>query len=74
MHKGSKVIWNSEFGYELGYFVKPISEKHAFVLAVTGKYSGITTIYPRTELYKYTTEMHDEMIKKYGYTRTFENK
>jgi hypothetical protein len=71
MQKGTKVIWDSKDGYELGYFVKPVTDKMAFVLTVTGHFKNKTTLYPKTELFKYTNELHNEMIAKYGYKHTF---
>lgn len=71
--KGDKIIWDSFFGYELGYFIRK-SDKYLYnsyrINLVTGIVEG-ETLRSKDEIIPYNEDTIKEMIKKYGYTKTF---
>ncbi len=70
-NKGDKIIWDSHFGYELGYFVGTGSGYYTFeVDLVTGCSQGLVS-FTETEIHQFTDENHAKMIKKYKQTKNF---
>jgi len=73
MIKGDKIIWDSGFGWEVGFYIRDsddtIYNTHE-VLLVTGVVNG-SIMHPRDEIKPYTKELAKEMKKKYKYNRTF---
>jgi hypothetical protein len=73
MNKGDKIIWDSKFGWEVGYF---LSDSHDVmyntleVNLVTGVVDG-SIMHSRDEIKPYTKELAKEMKKKYKYSRSF---
>jgi hypothetical protein len=71
MEIGDKVIWDSNFGYEVGYF---LSDSNAYfqysVDIISGKYKGEASV-SQTSLKPYSLELVEELTKKYGYLKTF---
>lgn len=66
MEKGNKVIWDSGFGYDIGYYVK--TEKNVDkILLATGVYSGMPLVFPSFEISDYSKELHETLAAKYGH-------
>jgi len=76
MKTGDKIIWDSGFGYDLGYFVSEEDCIYNNVRCdmVTGVVHGVNS-YRKSEVIPYTEEKHEEMNTKYSYHRnkTFKN-
>lgn len=72
MKNGDKIIWDSYFGYDIGYFVEESDTQHdAYRCDMrTGVVIGLNT-YPKSQVHPYTDEKLAEMKKKYGYTKEF---
>lgn len=72
MTKGDKIIWDSGFGYEIGYYIE--ESKYQYyqheVDLVTGNVQGIVA-HPMRELRVYTPESIQELTAKYGYEKSF---
>jgi len=73
---GQRIIWNSGFGYEIGYFVKEINDSSMFDGLLRVKFeSGLCFdkegIVLKSELNPYTETLVSELAKKYGYEKTF---
>jgi len=65
------VVWDSHFGYEIGYFLGEGHVSKTYLIDVrTGAYHG-PTCYPKGEIHKYSNELIDELTKKYGYEKRF---
>ena len=69
MIKGDKIIWNSGFGYEIGYFI----EKSDFnmyntykVNMISGKITG-ECMHSKNEIFLYSDELLKQMKKIYKY-------
>jgi hypothetical protein len=65
-----RVIWDSGFGYEVGYF-KGDGNYDGWLLRLT---TGIVTkecSYPESEVKPYSDELIEEMKKRYGYEKSF---
>lgn len=72
MKKGDKIIWDSHFEYELGYFLSDngVMFNTYLVKLVTGIVHGEVS-HSINEIKSYTPELHQEMIDKYHVLRTF---
>jgi hypothetical protein len=65
------VVWDSHFGYEIGYF---LGEGHVYETYLIDVRTGIVhepTCYSKSEIHKYTNELIDKLTKKYGYEKRF---
>jgi hypothetical protein len=65
------VVWDSHFGYEIGYF---LGEGHVCETYLIDVRTGLVhepTCYPKSEIYKYSNELIDKLTKKYGYEKRF---
>jgi hypothetical protein len=73
MVKGNKIIWDSGFGYDIGYFIEN-SEKIMYnsykIELVTGVIQE-ETIRSKDEIIPYNIENKIKMIKKYKYDKVF---
>lgn len=71
MKIGDKVIWDSNFGYEVGYF---LGDSNAYcqysVDIISGKYRGKASV-SQSSIKPYTEELIEELIVKYGYSKNF---
>ena len=68
-----KIIWNSLWGYELGYFISNSDDSmyNSYnVYLVTGSVEG-ESLRSKDEIIPYNEDTIKEMVKKYGYTKTF---
>lgn len=71
MKIGDKVIWNSNFGYEVGYFLGDSNAYFQYsVKIVSGKYKGISSV-SRCSLKPYSDDLIKELTKEYGYLKSF---
>lgn len=73
MKEGDKVIWNSGFGYEIGYFINE-SDENIFNTSKVNLITGIVIgecLRTKREVIPFTPEKLDEMVKLYGYTLNF---
>ncbi len=73
MKKGDRIIWDSDSGYEIGYFIEDIEETMYCVYKVN-MVSGVVigeTCRSKDQIYPYTPEKVVELNKKYGYTKEF---
>ena len=71
MEIGDKVIWNSNFGYEVGYFLGDSNAYFEYsVNIVSGRYKGIASVY-QSSLKPYSEELIEELSKEYGYMKSF---
>ena len=70
--KGDKIIWDSRFGYDLGYFIGDTNHMDGAIGIdlVTGSVGGKLFAYP-SEVISYNEETIKEIIKKYGYEKQF---
>jgi hypothetical protein len=72
--KGDRVIWNSCFGYDIGYFDRNgfayDSESIALTLQ-TGSFAGSDILVAPFEVFPYSDELVDQLTKKYGYEKRF---
>lgn len=73
--KGNKIIWDSHFGYEIGYFIED-SHNQMYgsykIDLTTGVVQG-ESLRPSSEVIPYDDKMINEMIKKYGYEKQFKD-
>ena len=73
MKKGDKIIWDSGFGYEVGYFIEDGDKKmsNTYVIElVTGVEKG-RTYRSKDEITFYTPENKNRMKSEYKYDKTF---
>ena len=72
LKKGDKIIWDSHFGYEIGYFidVNPNMYYSYRVNMVTGIVQSKCS-YTKSEIKLHTPESIKEMELKYGYLKEF---
>ena len=69
--KGDRIIWNSHFGYDIGYFIGEGVMYYTYsVEIVTGKYPGEMSL-PVNEIHPYSDGLVDDLTKEYGYERRF---
>jgi hypothetical protein len=68
---GQRVVWDSHFGYEIGYFLGEGLMMNTYLIDVcTGKITGNCS-YSQNEVHKYSDELIDSLTKKYGYEKRF---
>lgn len=66
-----RVVWDSHFGYEIGYF---LGKGHVYETYLIDVRTGVVhepTCYPKSEIHKYTNELINKLTKKYGYEKRF---
>lgn len=71
--KGDKIIWDSGFGYEIGYFIEESNEfmYHSFRIDLcTGVVQGQCLRY-QGQIKPYNEQTISEMVSKYGYEKKF---
>lgn len=68
---GQKIIWDSGYGYDLGYFLKEGNSYYTWLIdKVTGKFRGNVSV-SKGEVLPYSKELHDKLIEKYKYNKCF---
>ena len=73
MKKGDKIIWDSGFGYEIGYFIED-AEKQMYNSYKIELVTGIVqeeTLRSKDEIMLYTKENQSLMKAKYKYDKAF---
>lgn len=72
MNEGDKIIWDSHFGYEIGYFVGEGKLMGTYeVNLVTGVVHGNVS-HSTSEIHEYNESNVTEMVRKYGYRKNFD--
>jgi hypothetical protein len=71
--KGDKIIWDSHFGYEIGYFIE--DSKHQMydsykIDLITGIVQG-ESLRPSSEIKPYNEETFKEVCEKYNRKKIF---
>ena len=73
--KGQKIIWDSRFGYDLGYFIGDTNHNMYGTFGVdlvTGIVGGKLFVY-ESEVIPYNEDTIKQMVKKYGTEKQFKN-
>ena len=70
MKKGDKIIWDSHFGYEIGYFIEESNDNMCKVNIGTGIATG-ECLHSKNEIHPYNLDKLSEMQNKYNYTKEF---
>lgn len=65
------VVWDSQFGYEIGYFLGDGVIYNTYLIDVKTGLILEPCTYPKTEVHKYTDELIKTLTKKYGYEKKF---
>lgn len=69
--ENDRIIWDSGWGYEIGYFVGEGLLMYTYqVDMVTGVVQGLVA-HPISEIKPYSKELVEELTKKYGYQKAF---
>lgn len=71
MKKGDKVILDSHFGYELGYYLKEGNLYHTYLIDIITGLIKAPVSYPIAQVFPYTEEFHTELKKKYHSNKNF---
>jgi hypothetical protein len=66
-----KVIWDSHFGYEIGYFLGEGNQYYTYLIDVRTGLIHEPCSYSKSEIHKYTDELIDKLTAKYGYEKRF---
>lgn len=68
---GDRIVWDSHFGYEIGYFLGEGVVFNSYLVDVkTGKIQERCS-YSKEEIHKYSNELIDTLSQKYGYEKRF---
>lgn len=68
---GERVVWDSHFGYEIGYFLGEGVVFNTYSIDVcTGVITGPCS-HSQNEIHKYSDELINSLNKKYGYEKRF---
>ena len=73
MKKGDRIIWDSGFGYEIGYFIED-AEKQMYNSYKIELITGIVqeeTLRSKDEIIPYSKENQSQMKAKYKYDKAF---
>jgi hypothetical protein len=73
MKKGDRIIWDSGFGYEIGYFIED-AEKQMYNSYKIELITGIVqeeTLISKDEIIPYTKENQNRMKVRYKYDKSF---
>lgn len=66
-----RVVWDSGFGYEIGYF---LGEGNLYDTWLIDVRTGLITepcSHSKSEVFKYTSELINKLTAKYGYEKRF---
>lgn len=68
---GDKVVWDSGWGYEIGYFKGEGNRYYTYLIdIVTGIVTGECS-HRKSEVLPYTDELITKLTAKYGYEKRF---
>lgn len=73
MKAGDRIIWDSGFGYEIGYFIED-GEKQMYNSFKIDLVTGVVqeeTLRSKDEIIPYTLENQNQMKVKYKYDKAF---
>ena len=68
---GDPVIWDSHFGYEIGYFIGEGNQYHTYLIDTKSGIMKGKCSYSKTEIHHYSNELIKELSIKYGYENRF---
>jgi hypothetical protein len=63
------IIWDSHFGYDVGYFKGEGALFETYAIQLETGVVQDTCCYPKTEIHKYSPEKISELAQKYGYKK-----
>ena len=66
-----KVVWDSHFGYEIGYFLGEGNQYHTYLIDIRTGLIHEPCSHSKSEIHKYTNELIDKLTAKYGYEKRF---
>ena len=66
-----RVIWDSHFGYEIGYFLGEGWVYNTYLIDIRTGVIHEPCCHSKSEVHKYTNELISELTKKYGYEKRF---
>ena len=68
LKKNDRIIWDSGFGYELGYYTgESVAYEDLSIKLITGKYKGTHSV-SSSQVKPYSIELEEKMINQYGYS------
>ena len=71
MKAGDRIIWDSRWGYEIGYFVGNSNLYNDYTVdLITGKCQGKLSV-NMSEVIPYSIDLIKEKEKRYGYLKDF---
>lgn len=69
--QNERVIWDSHFGYDIGYFLGDGWAYNTYLIDIrTGRIVEECSL-SKSEVHKYTDELIDKLTAKYGYEKRF---
>lgn len=69
-----KIVWDSHFGYEIGYFLGEGNQYNTYLIdKITGLIQEPCS-HEKSQIHKYTDELIAKLTKKYGYEKRFSDK
>jgi len=76
LKEGDKIIWDSHFGYEIGYYVSDegVMYNTCLVKLVTGICPGVNNSLTKHEIIPYNRENLTEMVTKYNQVKSYRHK
>lgn len=66
-----RVIWDSHFGYEIGYFLGEGWVYNTYLIDIRTGRIVEECCHSKSEIHKYTNELIDKLTAKYGYEKRF---
>ena len=66
-----RVVWDSGFGYEIGYFLGEGTSYDTWLIDVKTGLIVEPCSHSKSEVFKYTTELINKLTAKYGYEKRF---
>jgi hypothetical protein len=66
-----KIVLDSHFGYEIGYFLGEGNQYHTYLIDVRTGLINEPCSHSKSEIHKYTNELIDKLTVKYGYEKRF---
>lgn len=70
MEAGDKIIWDSGFGYEIGYYLGKSHMYYHLKVRLVSRNRGIMH-HQEEQVKPYSEELNDKMEKEYGYRHDF---
>lgn len=65
------VIWDSGFGYDIGYFLGDGTQYHTYLIDMVSGGTHTPCSHSKSEVFKYTNELVEKLTVKYGYEKRF---